>query len=100
MAHLDSARRGMGEGSGGGDQGSEPCIRAPDCARFVAAHRATRSGHRGIPEAGGKVIAGTDAGAMPGLSLHYELQMLVDAGIPPMKVLQAATLWGAESFGQ
>jgi len=26
--------------------------------------------------------------------------MLVDAGIPTMKVLQAATLWGAESFGQ
>jgi imidazolonepropionase-like amidohydrolase len=55
---------------------------------------------RQYAQGGGKIIAGTDAGAMPGLSLHYEMQMLVDAGIPPMKVLQAATLWGAESFGQ
>lgn len=51
-------------------------------------------------QAGGKVIAGTDAGIIPGLSLHYEMQMLVDAGIPPMKVIQGATLWGAESIGQ
>jgi imidazolonepropionase-like amidohydrolase len=55
---------------------------------------------RKYAEAGGKIVAGTDAGVMPGLSLHYEMQMLVDAGIPAMKVLQAATLWGAESFGQ
>jgi len=55
---------------------------------------------RKYAEAGGKIIAGTDAGAMPGLSLHYEMQMLVDAGVPPMKVLQAATLWGAGWFGQ
>ena len=51
-------------------------------------------------QAGGKVAAGTDAGFMPGITLHYEMQMLVDAGIPPMKVIQAATLWGAESIGQ
>jgi imidazolonepropionase-like amidohydrolase len=51
-------------------------------------------------QAGGKVIPGTDAGIIPGLSLHYEMQMLVEAGIPAMKVLQGATLWGAESFGQ
>ena len=50
--------------------------------------------------AGGKVIAATDAGPLPGLSLHYEMEMLVDAGIPPMKAIQAATLWGAESIGQ
>jgi imidazolonepropionase-like amidohydrolase len=51
-------------------------------------------------QAGGKVIAGTDSGIMPGVSLHYEMQMLVDAGIPPMKAIQAATVWGAESIGQ
>jgi imidazolonepropionase-like amidohydrolase len=51
-------------------------------------------------QAGGKVVPGTDAGIVPGLSLHYEMQMLVEAGIPPMKVIQGATLWGAESFGQ
>ena len=37
---------------------------------------------------------------MPGLSLHYEMQMFADMGISPMKAIQAATLWAAESFGQ
>jgi imidazolonepropionase-like amidohydrolase len=50
--------------------------------------------------AGGKVLAATDAGMLPGLSLHYEMQMLVDAGVPPMKAIQGATLWAAESIGQ
>src|SRR5438093_396403 len=52
--------------------------------------------------AGGKIAAGTDEGGvtMPGLSLHYEMQMMTDMGISPMKAIQAATLWSAESFGQ
>ena len=52
--------------------------------------------------AGGKIAAGTDEGGvtMPGLSLHYEMQMITDMGISPMKAIQAATLWSAESFGQ
>jgi len=52
--------------------------------------------------AGGKIAAGTDEGGvtMPGLSLHYEMQMIADMGISPMKAIQAATLWSAESFGQ
>jgi imidazolonepropionase-like amidohydrolase len=55
---------------------------------------------RKYAEAGGKVLAATDAGMLPGLSLHYEMQMLVDAGIPPMKAIQGTTLWAAESIGQ
>jgi imidazolonepropionase-like amidohydrolase len=54
-------------------------------------------------EAGGKIIPGTDAGGngtIAGLTLHYEMQMLVDLGVPPMKAIQGATLWGAESIGQ
>ncbi len=55
-------------------------------------------------DAGGKVLAASDAGCciqiVPGLSLHYEMQMLVDMGIPPMKALQGATLWAAEVIGQ
>jgi imidazolonepropionase-like amidohydrolase len=53
-------------------------------------------------KAGGKIAAGTDEGGvtMPGLSLHYEMQMIADMGISPMKAIQAATLWSAESFGQ
>ncbi len=52
--------------------------------------------------AGGKIVTGTDEGgvSMPGLSLHYEMQMFTDMGISPMKAIQSATLWAAESFGQ
>lgn len=52
--------------------------------------------------AGGKLIAASDdTGALlPGLSLHYEMQMITDAGISPMKAIQGATLWGAEAIGQ
>ena len=55
---------------------------------------------RKYSEAGGKVLAATDTGCctqiIPGLSLHYEMQMLTDMGITPMKALQGATLWAAE----
>ena len=59
---------------------------------------------RKYSEAGGKVLAATDTGCcaqiVPGLSLHYEMQMLTDLGITPMKALQGATLWAAEVIGQ
>jgi imidazolonepropionase-like amidohydrolase len=55
-------------------------------------------------DAGGKILAATDTGCcaqiVPGLSLHYEMQMLTDMGVPPMKALQGATLWAAEVIGQ
>jgi len=55
-------------------------------------------------DAGGKILAATDTGCctqiIPGLSLHYEMQMLTDMGIAPMKALQGATLWAAEVLGQ
>jgi hypothetical protein len=59
---------------------------------------------RKYSEAGGKVLAATDTGCcaqiVPGLSLHYEMQMLTDIGIAPMKAIQGATLWAAEVIGQ
>ena len=53
---------------------------------------------RQFAAAGGKSIIGTDAGyrTIPGLSYHYELQMMVDVGMTPMQALQGATLWNAE----
>ena len=72
-------------------------------------NRPTIGGYANIAEflkkysdAGGKVIVGTDAGlvVIPGLSVHYEMQMITDLGIPPMKALQGATLWAAEALGQ
>ena len=59
---------------------------------------------RQYSEAGGKILAATDAGCcaqiVPGLSLHQEMQMLTDTGIPPMKAIQGATLWSAEVIGR
>jgi len=49
-------------------------------------------------EAGGKVLAATDAGddKLVGISLHREMKMLADAGITPYRVLLGATRWPAE----
>ena len=49
-------------------------------------------------EAGGKIQAGTDtvSGGSPGLGLHQEMELLVEAGLTPMQALQSATLWSAE----
>ena len=48
--------------------------------------------------AGGKIYAGTDtiAGGTPGLGMHHEMEMLVEAGLTPMQALKAATSWPAE----
>lgn len=42
---------------------------------------------------GGVMLAGTDTASfvLPGIGLHRELQLLVDAGLTPMQVIQAAT---------
>ena len=65
-----------------------------------------RRGHASAKEfvgrfarAGGRVVAGTGAGgaaSVPGLSLHQELELLVDAGLTPMQALVSATRAPAE----
>jgi len=49
-------------------------------------------------DAGGKIQAGTDtvSAGMPGLVLHQEMQMLVEAGLTPMQALKSVTRWSAE----
>lgn len=80
-------------------------------AAWLRGPRQARDGYANVAEflrryskAGGKILAATDAGCcaeiIPGLSLHYEMQMLTDLGIPPMKAIQGATLWSAELVGQ
>ncbi len=54
--------------------------------------------HR-VLEAGVKVGAGTDAGGHQHQINARELQCLVEAGMPPMQALQAATGWAAECLG-
>ena len=51
--------------------------------------------------AGGRIYAGTDSSAAttPGLSLHHEMQLLVDAGLTPMEAIMAATSNGAAVLG-
>ena len=50
-------------------------------------------------QAGGKVVVGGEAPTtMPGLNIHRNVHLLADAGIPPMKALQAATKNVAEMF--
>jgi predicted amidohydrolase YtcJ len=57
---------------------------------------------RRMNEVGAKILAGTDAaceGGLPGFSLHTELELLVEAGLSPLKAIQAATLSPARYFG-
>jgi len=53
-------------------------------------------------QAGGRVVAGSDSGFMynlHGFGFIRELEMLREAGLPPLEVIRAATLWGAEALG-
>lgn len=55
-----------------------------------------------LHQAGVPIIAGTDAPIgflTPGASLHEELALLVDAGLPPLAALKAATYAPAQFFG-
>jgi imidazolonepropionase-like amidohydrolase len=50
---------------------------------------------RRFQQAGGLLIAGTDSAngaTLPGWSLHWEMELFVEAGISPMEALQAATV--------
>lgn len=53
--------------------------------------------------AGVPLLVGTDAPepyVTPGFSLHQELELLVESGMPPAAVLSAATLTNATALGQ
>ena len=52
--------------------------------------------------AGGKVLTGTDTSsvgwAVAGIGLHYEMELLVEAGLTPMQAILAATRNPAEGY--
>jgi imidazolonepropionase-like amidohydrolase len=52
---------------------------------------------RALSEAGVTIIPGTDA--LAGYALHHELELYVQAGIPPAEVLRMATLTPAVVMG-
>ncbi len=66
-----------------------------------------RDGHGRLAEflcrlvkVGGKVVTGTDAPAvMPGISIHREMEFLVNMGLTPIQAISAATKTGAEYLG-
>ncbi len=71
-----------------------------------AAFRASRPNQdlflREFRAAGGRIVAGTDASnqlLVPGLSLHTELELLVEAGLTPSDAVQTATLNTAQLLG-
>ncbi|HSK75377.1 MAG TPA: amidohydrolase family protein [Thermoanaerobaculia bacterium] len=53
---------------------------------------------RRLHEAGVPILAGTDS-ATHGVSLHRDLELLVDAGLEPVDALVAATSAAADAFG-
>jgi imidazolonepropionase-like amidohydrolase len=48
--------------------------------------------------AGVRIVAGTDQ-AVPGHSLHREIELYVEAGLTPMEAIQAATIVPARVMG-
>jgi hypothetical protein len=69
-----------------------------DRAQFEEGYRNVREFIRRFVNAGGKIQAGTDTltGGVPGLSVHQEMQMLVEASLTPMQALKSVTRWSAE----
>jgi imidazolonepropionase-like amidohydrolase len=53
---------------------------------------------RALHSAGIRIVAGTDQ-AIPGYSLHRELELYVEAGFTTTEVLQAATIQAARAVG-
>jgi hypothetical protein len=55
-------------------------------------------------EAGVKMLAGSDASGavweVPGYALHQEFDLLAEAGLSPLRILQMTTLNGAEFLGR
>jgi imidazolonepropionase-like amidohydrolase len=57
---------------------------------------------RRLHEAGVRILAGSDTqpGVFVGAGLHRELALLAQAGLPPLEVVRAATLYPARFFAQ
>jgi imidazolonepropionase-like amidohydrolase len=66
---------------------------------LIAAQRdLTREVLRRLHAAGITIVAGTDQ-AVPGYSLHREMEIYVEAGFTPLEALQSATLLAARAAG-
>jgi len=86
-------------------QGRFPIRDPKQLAQAQAAWDRLANGIRRLSEAGVKIGVGTDGGGQQGdqfigWTMHAELENMVMAGIPPAKVLVAATRTSAEILGQ
>lgn len=72
--------------------------KSADWQRYVRTYKNLLGFTKAFVDAGGHVAAGTapHSFVLPGLGLHQELQLFVDAGLTPMQALQSATLWPAQ----
>ena len=80
----------------------------PDIAKYRAGLEMGKKNLKTLSDAGVKIAFGTDSGIptrFPGYLEHRELQLIVEAGLTPMKAIVAATgtnaeiLGGAKQFG-
>jgi len=69
-----------------------------DREQFRKGYRNVQDFLRRFVKAGGKIYSGTDSAAAntPGLALHHEMQLYVDAGLSPLEALMTSTKWAAE----
>ncbi len=72
-----------------------PEAKTEQSARFHESLDCILALHKG----GVTLVAGTDK-AIPGHSLHRELELYVEAGLTPMEVIQLATLGAARVMGR
>ena len=55
-----------------------------------------------LDDNGVTILSGSDIpnfDLAPGASLHHELELLVEAGIPPLEIIKIATRNGAQALG-
>lgn len=73
-------------------------LSSDDLQGFQEARRNVQRFVKRYVELGGKIVSGTDAAgvATPGLAMHHEMELLVEAGLTPMQALQSSTSWAAD----
>jgi imidazolonepropionase-like amidohydrolase len=74
----------------------------PDIAKYRAGLEMGKKNLKTLSDAGVKIAFGTDSGIptrFPGYLEHRELQLMVGAGLTPMKAIVAATATNAEILG-
>lgn len=70
-----------------------------EVAMFEEGYRKLQRFIREFSQAGGKLLAGVDSNlntGVPGLGIHQEMELMVDAGVTPIEALKSATSYGAQ----